>query len=476
MQSLVTHGNALGSRERNTARGGSSAAFVGLLPDAVATQRPGTMLAGRYRLNKLLGRGGHGLVFQAHDRTSGGDVAVKLLTRTDDDPAHARRFLREAEILGQLHHPNTVRVLDTGQSTDGTMFLVMERVHGQSLEATLRQRLDQSDVLSEQDTTAIALQVLGSLAEAHALGLVHRDIKPSNIMLDEKDGQVRAKVLDFGIAQTQESSLTATGKVMGTPTYMSPEQCLGVELDGRSDLYALAALMYRCVSGHSPFDDPNALTVMYNHVNVPPRDLASVTRTALSAGFVDVVMRGLAKAPEQRFAHADAMRRVLERASEAPADVPVGSLVTRTASPLRLSARPVEKSAEQRLSHPLKWTGRAVPWLIALGCAGLLVAGRTWPTAAKSGNQAAISHPSRAPDATAAAQHATLPTVKPTPAEVTTAPPSPADQATEGEPKEPPVASAPRGTRAHAPATRRIRGSARRATAKDDPTSIVPPD
>ena len=293
--------------------------------------RAGMLVGARYRLIRLLGRGGHGIVFRALDTRTRRDVALKLLLQTGDDEAHVRRFQREAEILARLHHPNTVRVLDTGQSADRTLYLVMERVEGHSLEATLRQRLDHEEVLSEADATAIGLQVLGSLAEAHALGLVHRDIKPANIMLDDQDGQVRAKVLDFGIAQTQESSLTATGKLMGTPTYMSPEQCLGVEVDGRSDLYALAAVLYRCVSGRSPFDDPNALTVMFNHVNVAPRDLATVARTALSAGFVDVIMRALAKTPDERFADAQAMSHALEVAKDAPSRE-IRSLETRTAS------------------------------------------------------------------------------------------------------------------------------------------------
>ncbi len=338
-----------------------------------------SLFADRYRLTSLLGRGGHGLVCAAVDTRSGAEVAVKLLARGDDDPGHLRRFLREAEILGQLHHPNTVRVLDKGQAADGTMFLVMERVRGVSLEAALRARSDADEVLSEADARAIATQVLDSLEEAHRLGLVHRDVKPSNVMLDAQDGRVRAKVLDFGIAQTQESSLTATGKVIGTPTYMSPEQCLGLELDGRTDLYALATVLYRCVSGRLPFDDPNALTVMYNHVNVPPRDLATVARTAVSSQFVDVVMRGLAKTPEQRFADAATMRAALQRTDQTLASTACGSQSTQTASPLKLpeAVAPVvtpHRARRLRLAAGL-------PWLIAVSAVLALGAGRAWPRA-----------------------------------------------------------------------------------------------
>ncbi len=440
----------------------------GLQPFPPPTERAGTLLGNRYKLTQLLGRGGHGLVFGATDTQTQAEVAIKLLARTEEDTDHSRRFLREADILARLHHPNTVRVFDRGQSADGTMFLVMERVDGHSLEATLRHRQDNGEVLSEADATAIAVQVLDSLTEAHALGLVHRDIKPSNIMLDDRDGKIRAKVLDFGIAQTQESSLTATGKVMGTPTYMSPEQCLGLELDGRTDLYALAAMLYRCVSGRSPFDDPNALTVMYNHVNVPARDLASVAKTAVSAGFVDVVMRALAKAPEQRFLDAAVMRQALERAGETPDGAPVRSATTHTVSPLRLPAvRPpaelLPDEAPPNRSRVTRMT--AVPWVIAALCVAALIAGRSQSSTAAT--PTAVAQPAAATPTRVLAPLSPVPVLA---VPVVTTPATPPEPP-HAEPNAAATAKSSVPLRTH-----RRHVAHRRSARPEDPQTILPPD
>ena len=409
--------------------------------------------------------------------------------QSGDDAAHVRRFQREAEILARLHHPNTVRVLDTGQSADRTLYLVMEHVQGHSLEATLRRRLDDGEVLSEADATAIGLQVLGSLAEAHALGLVHRDVKPANIMLDDQEGAVRAKVLDFGIAQTQESSLTATGKLMGTPTYMSPEQCLGLELDGRSDLYALGAVLYRCVSGRAPFEDPNALTVMFNHVNVPPRDLASVAQTTLSAGFVDVVMRALAKAPDERFADAQAMGRALSLVKA----MPLGgtrSVETRTASPLRL--QPVAPLAGTSMTAARvrdKWLElrtRALPWVLVVASLAVLVVSRITPDVPESRAAppllvpvlrtitAPVLRSIAAPVLRTIAAPAPRPIAPVMPAVAQPAPPAvaPTTPAPPAAVRQPVAAAHPVG--GHRGRSARLHP--RRAAATDDPNTVLPPD
>jgi hypothetical protein len=439
--------------------------------------RAGMLMGARYRLQKLLGRGGHGIVFRAEDVRTGRDVALKLLLHQHEDAAGARRFAREAEILGRLKSQHTVRVLDTGKSADGTLFLVMERVAGYSLEAVLRQRLDAGEVLNEADTTAIALQVLESLAEAHLLGLVHRDVKPSNIMLNELDGQLHAKVLDFGIAWTEDSSLTASGRVMGTPTYMSPEQCLGVDVDGRSDLYALAAVLYRCVAGRVPFDDPNALTVMYNHVNVAPRDLATVAQTALSDGFIDVVMRALAKSPDERFRDATTMRRALDLVAKGTPGRSVRSVAQLTASHVRLA--PVTQESHGPLQRVVGRTRRV--WAAALATAVVgsgIGAAKLWPTKPPPPQPAPqladTTYGQKTPQpAHAPATMATVPVPKAAP--VTTSPLA--------EPAQPPLAPpspgmvtasaiAPQSGRAHA--VRRHRRL--RTVGRDDLATVVPPD
>ncbi len=288
----------------------------------------GAIIDHRYRLETLLGRGGYGAVFAALDLENGELRALKMLSPTDrlDD---VRRFHREADILARLRSPHTVRVLGRGPTADGSLYLAMELLRGISLNQWLRDRTDAGSALTEAEATVVGIQVLLSLEEAHAQGLVHRDLKPSNVMVSQEATGTVVRVVDFGIAHVRDMSVgdddpatmldrvTATGKVMGTPSFMSPEQCMGSALDGRSDLYSLGVLLYRCVAGELPFDDPNPLTLMYNHVHAPPRDLLTVARTPVSVAFSEIVLRALAKSPADRFADARAMRLALESGSGA---------------------------------------------------------------------------------------------------------------------------------------------------------------
>lgn len=279
--------------------------------------KPGQVVAGHYEIRHLIGRGGYGAVFAATQRVSGQAVALKMLHR-GHDPKGARRFEREAQVLARLQHINTVRVLDAGHDADGGMYLAMELLAGETLETLLRPpasgRADR--VMSQADALDIAVQVLDSLSEAHAHGVVHRDIKPSNIMLVNHQGRRTVKLLDFGVAtvtraETLGAQAMTTDHVVGTPTYMSPEQCLGQPADARSDLYSLAVVLYRCLCGRLPFDEQAAVNTMYAHVHMPARDLASAAPTPLSPGFAAAVMKALAKEPHQRFADAGAMRAAL---------------------------------------------------------------------------------------------------------------------------------------------------------------------
>ena len=281
---------------------------------------PGDTITGRYRITGTLGRGGFGAVYSAEHVSTLQQLAVKVLSldpaNTDDDVV--RRFYKEAQITAALNHPNTVRVFDVGQAEDGPLFLAMELLRGPTLEQVLKQLAKEKRAMSDLHAIDIAVPVLRSIAEAHDGGLVHRDLKPANIMLSQVSGdEPVVKVLDFGCARTRDSSLTAAGTALGTPGYMSPEQCMGKQLDGRTDLYALGVILFRCVTGQLPFVDKNPLTLMYMHTHAPPPDPNSVAPQPVHPALVAVIQMALAKKPEERHADARVMRAALESAREA---------------------------------------------------------------------------------------------------------------------------------------------------------------
>jgi hypothetical protein len=274
---------------------------------------PGDMVAGRYRVTGVLGRGGFGAVYSGEHLGTQQPVAIKMLTSHDQDGDAAQRFYREARITAKLSHPNTVRVFDVGQEEGGPLYLVMELLRGLSLEQILAKLIDLRRPMTEAEALAVADPILRSLAEAHAAGLVHRDLKPANVMLHTMQGGTPVvKVLDFGCSHTQDSQLTSEGLVIGTPGYMSPEQCRGHAVDARSDLYALAVILYRAVTGRLPFEDTAPLTLMYRHANEPVPDPREVSMQEISPGFAKLLLQGLAKNPEDRFVDAADMRKALE--------------------------------------------------------------------------------------------------------------------------------------------------------------------
>ncbi len=290
-----------------------------------AQVRPGDTVGDRYRIVRVLGEGGYSTVFTARHVVTDQEVAIKVLKAAwpGPDEQAVRRFYREARVTAGLAHPNTIRVFDVGQTEGGSFWLAMELLRGESLEERLEQRWSgqagatdllarsQPGVLTEQECIDFAVPVLRSLQEAHQRRLVHRDLKPANIVLAEVAGEAIVKVLDFGIAQTSGSTLTTTGMALGTPAYMSPEQCQGLELDGRSDLYSLGIILYRCVSGDVPFADLNPVKLMQAHLSRPLPDLWRAAKTRLSQGFVDLVVKALAKDKADRFADSQAMREAL---------------------------------------------------------------------------------------------------------------------------------------------------------------------
>ncbi len=319
--------------------------------------RPGDVLAGRYRLTAQIARGGYGAIYAGEHVVTGQEVAIKLL-KTEfggPDDATIRRFFREARVTASLKHPNTIRVFDVGQAPGGAFFLAMEMLNGPTLEQILTERLVRGRGLTEVETIDLAVPVLRSLGEAHALGLVHRDMKPSNIILaDFGDGEPVVKLVDFGIAWMHGSSLTTTGMALGTPAYMSPEQCEAAELDGRSDLYAFGILLYRCLAGDVPFRQSSAVAIMQSHLRAPVPDVRKAALSPVTDAFNAILQRALAKRPSDRFARAADMRKALEAVRDTfwP-DEPEGTIsMVESMTPLTATPRHTQISGLANLPPP----------------------------------------------------------------------------------------------------------------------------
>jgi DNA-binding winged helix-turn-helix (wHTH) protein/tetratricopeptide (TPR) repeat protein len=288
------------------------------LPDALL----GQILDGKYRLDALLGQGGMGVVYLATQLELDRAVAVKLV-RSDlvSDRTGAERFRGEAKTVARLRHPHIVTVFDFGVAAEAGAYLVMEMLEGRSL----RDEIEARDRLPTGVAVEIARQVCSALEAAHEAGVVHRDVKPENIFLEQKRGvpALSAKVLDFGIATleavagSQDTSPRPDAGV-GTPRYMSPEQCDGGEADARSDLYSLGCVLYETLTGRPPFRSESVSALMIKHAHekpAPPSRYEPTVDRELEA----VVLKALAKRPEERFQTAADMARALERVGGATA-------------------------------------------------------------------------------------------------------------------------------------------------------------
>jgi serine/threonine protein kinase len=281
-------------------------------PVSVNSPQPGEVIAQRYRLGALLGRGAMGLVYRAEHVNMGKPLAVKLLHRElEVDPDNVARFHREAEAASKLSHPNTVQVFDFGRSENGWLYLAMELVDGDDL----GQILEREGPLPFARVARICAQVAASVQDAHSQGIVHRDLKPENIVVTEgSDGEL-AKVLDFGLAKLFQSpadvQLTSAGTIVGTPFYMSPEQIRGRAVDGRSDIYSLGAIMYQAVVGSPPFDAPSPMALLSKHLSEAPVPPSTASSLPVPAEADRIIERCLHKDPELRYESADALRRDL---------------------------------------------------------------------------------------------------------------------------------------------------------------------
>jgi len=324
----------------------------------------GVTLQNRYRIESELGHGGMGVVYRAHDTLLDRAVAVKVLSDSGLGTEGRARLLREAQAAAKLDHPNIVAVYDAGEAED-IPFIVMQLVEGQSLHDQPPQALD--------EILAIARQICLALEHAHAHGIIHRDLKPENILVTrlpspETGGSVsgdplmgaggagvRAKLMDFGLARSTASRLTAEGALVGTVFYLAPEQALGQEIDGRADLYSLGVVLYELVARRLPFTGDDPLTVISQHLYapvVPPSTYNPEIPPALDA----LLLKLLAKDPADRFASAAEARQALESLDRSSAAVPTAVEV----SPIDRIARGRLVAREHELAEATAHWRRAV--------------------------------------------------------------------------------------------------------------------
>lgn len=258
-----------------------------------------------YELGSMIGKGGMGAVYRAHHKAIDKTIAVKFLHKElAADPVNVQRFRQEVKAASLLTHPNLVAVYDSGIASDGTPYLVMDHVKGETLDEVLRR----DGYITTEHFLGLFIQIAEALVHAHTKGVVHRDLKPSNIMLIKTDDQDLVKVLDFGIARVLQRGeeptsvqLTTTGAVLGSPVYMSPEQCLSRPIDERSDVYSLGAVMYHALTGQPPFTGDGPVELIVKHVHDKVRT-PSKLRPDLKLPFEleDLIMTALEKSPDKR--------------------------------------------------------------------------------------------------------------------------------------------------------------------------------
>jgi len=263
----------------------------------------------RYRRERELGRGAMGEVWLATDLQTNEQVALKLLALTrefsPEDLVDVReRFMREARAAGQLEHPDILRILETGES-GADAWIVMEYVQGHDLSHFSRA----GQLLPVSEALQVGARLARALAHAHEQGVVHRDIKPANVMYDRDKGQL--KIMDFGIARIADGSRTRTGLVLGTPSFMSPEQLAGLTVDGRSDLYSLAVLLYQLLTGRLPHQSDSMAELMRRIATAPPPDVRHY-RPGLPESLAMVLALALEKRPELRYGSGQQMAQDLE--------------------------------------------------------------------------------------------------------------------------------------------------------------------
>jgi hypothetical protein len=319
---------------------------------------------GRYEVLQEIGRGAMGRVFLALDPAIGRQVALKTVSILEGFPEAERRearerFIREARTAGGLLHPNIVTIFDVGEH-EGMPFIAMEYVDG----GTLEPHCKPADLLEPERAVALAASAARALDHAHAHQIVHRDIKPANLMLTQSG---KIKIADFGLAKSSTAGLTQEGMVLGTPYYMSPEQLAGQDLDGRSDLFSLAVVLYELLSGRRPFEAQDVATILYRiaHEPAPPPERAG---WPISRALREVLERALAKERDERFANGEALARALEAALRGGRPAAEETVVRampaqragRTSGGLRPFPQPDPGSRRARPSAQGRWAAAAI--------------------------------------------------------------------------------------------------------------------
>ncbi len=344
-------------------------------------------LIGRYRVTRAIGHGGIGAVYEAVQEAIGYRAAVKILgAQLATDPRQKQyvdRFLDEARAVNLINHPGVVRVFDFGETDDHIVYILMEYLDGQTLSSRLADgAAGKGKKLSVLQAMRLVRQVAAAMAQAHEKSVIHRDLKPENIIL-VTDGDVpggeRVKILDFGLARFLDSPerRTTAGVALGTPMYMSPEQCYGGDLDGKSDVYSLGAIAFELLCGQPPFNDPKPARLMTKHVNEAPPQIKSLN-PALPDEVAELVHQLLIKQAPQR----PDMRQLVARIDqlEQAGKLPSGELATEKRPVLSakevyaptMAVGSLGKPGKSKLGSLLEQRP-AVPWLVAPLALGLLL-------------------------------------------------------------------------------------------------------
>jgi len=294
-----------GSTETTPSSSFTKAPSASAAPSTPVAIEPGSVIGNRFEILKLLGEGGMGAVYKAHDRELERDVALKLIrSELARNPEILQRFKHELILARQVTHRNVIRIFDLGQA-DGHKYITMEYLEGRDLRAVLRDK----DKLPPEEAAKIILQICRALEAAHAEGVIHRDLKPQNIMLDANG---RAYVMDFGIARSAYlPGMTQTGALVGTPEYMSPEQAKGEKLDERSDLFSLGVILYELLIGQSPYHSDTPLATLWKRIQEKAKPLTELDPT-IPKPLSDIVAKALEIDPKDRFTSASEFAQHLE--------------------------------------------------------------------------------------------------------------------------------------------------------------------
>lgn len=380
--------------------------------------RVGEVLDGKYRLDATLGQGGMGAIYRATHLMLDKQVAVKLIKpELVTSPDIVRRFQREARAAGNLNHPNIAAAYDLGQTSDGTLYIAMELINGPSLKDVIRS----GGPMAVDRIVRIMRQVGDALALAHRHNIIHRDLKPHNVMLATGNGVEVPKLLDFGIAKTFDDAstqLTATGFVLGTPQYMSPEQAAGRPIDGRSDLYSLGIILYEMLIGEVPFNDPSTPAVLVKHLTEPPSPPSSRRPdVAVSPVLESIALRLLAKEPADRYQSADEFVAALPDAAGPTVAVPRvdqdATVVLGSTPPSAMPARAPSQADATVVAAPLSTSASYAPTVMPMptppsaAAAGAAAAAATAATVMGAG--AATKPPAAPAPAAATPRQATVP-------------------------------------------------------------------